>query len=550
MAQVTVTEGVLEGELVQNEYGGSFYSFKGIPFAEPPVGRLRFKAPQPPKPWQGVRSAKKFGSICCQILMGSPPPVGSEDCLYLNVYTPDIKPKKLLPVMFWVHGGAFVSGSSNAYGPRFLVRKDVIVVTINYRLEVLGFLCLDTEDIPGNAGMKDQVAALRWVNKNIKNFGGDPKNITIFGVSAGGASVGWHLVSPMTKGLFKRAIMQSGAPTCPWALTVEPRELALAFARKLGCYSKDDKELHEFFLSQPLESLIATQMHLTLFEQAKNLFEPVFVIVDEKKFGDNERFFYGDVYSSVANGVHEGVDVITGYTEDEGLLGVALGLPLADKLELFNRFHEYPVPRPIVTNKPVGELIKAGKMIKEFYFKDKINVEDWEQLVKYYSVELFVYGIIQFAKLYSNAKKNKVYLYKFTCKSERNALAHVMLGMSALLKDKKVVSHGDDVGYLFEVEFVRNKVELGSETFELIDKVTTMWTNFAKYGNPTPDDSFGVTWTPYSLKHQDYLEIGNKIVSRVEPDKEQIEFWENLYKKFCPGFVHSSHNPNTKCSIF
>ncbi|KAG6440791.1 hypothetical protein O3G_MSEX001496 [Manduca sexta] len=443
--------------------------------------------------------------------------------------------------MFWVHGGGFVSGSSNKYGPQLLVRKDVIVVTINYRLEILGFLCLDTEDIPGNAGMKDQVAALRWVNKNIKNFGGDPDNITIFGESAGGASIGWLLVSPMTKGLFKQAITQSGTSTCSWSQSFEPRERALALARKLGCYSEDDKELHEFFISLPFESLVSTQTRLTMAEETKNIYEPVFIVVNEKKFGDNERFFYGDIYSSVANGVHEGVTVMTGYTEDEGILNMALGIPVQDKIDLINRFHDYLVPKPIAINNLISDQIQAGKMIKEYYFKGKVNIEDWEQLVKYYSLEVFVYATIQFAKLCANAKKNKVYLYKFTCKSERNVFGHVM-GMGELIKDKQVVCHADDVYYLFETSRTESiKTEIGSKTFEMIENATKIWTDFAKYGNPTPDDSFGVEWKPYSLENQDYLEIGNEIVAGAEPDKEEVEFWENLYKKFAPAFVHSSY---------
>lgn len=193
----------------------------------------------------------------------------SEDCLFLNVYTPDLKPRDPLPVMFYIHGGGFYSGCGNddMYAPEFLVRKGVILVTINYRLEVLGFLCLDTEEVPGNAGMKDQVAALKWVNKNIANFGGDPSNVTIFGESAGAASVSCHLVSPMSKGLFKRAICQSGATTCWWAKVFEPRKKALVLARQLGYNSENDGDLYEFFKSQPVEALVGVKLPLSFSEE-------------------------------------------------------------------------------------------------------------------------------------------------------------------------------------------------------------------------------------------------------------------------------------------
>lgn len=181
-----------------------------------------------------IRSAKEHGPICYQtdnIFNFSTS--GSEDCLYLNVYTPSILPLILLPVMIFIHGGSFKSGSGNEeiYGPDFLVKNEVILVTINYRLGVFGFLSLQSKNIPGNAGMKDQVAALKWVKSNIENFGGDPNNITIFGESAGAASVSFHLISPLTKGLFKRAIIQSGSANCWWAQALEPRERAKALAR-------------------------------------------------------------------------------------------------------------------------------------------------------------------------------------------------------------------------------------------------------------------------------------------------------------------------------
>lgn len=173
------------------------------------------QAPQPVIPWSGIRKAIKHGPVCPQVdIFHNKFIPGEEDCLFLNVYSPDLTPKEPLPVMVLIHGGGYKTGSGNVnhYGPDFLVQHGVIVVTLNYRLEALGFLCLDNEDVPGNAGLKDQVAVLRWVQKNIVNFVGDPNNVTVFGESAGSASIGYHLVSPMSKGLFKRAIFMSGTP--------------------------------------------------------------------------------------------------------------------------------------------------------------------------------------------------------------------------------------------------------------------------------------------------------------------------------------------------
>jgi len=197
--------------------------FRGIPFAAPPVGALRFAPPRPPEPWAGVRECKDYGGSAPQPPILLPLPgmdVGrqDEDCLYLNVWTPAADGARR-PVMVWIHGGGFVigSGAQSIYrGDRLARRGDVVVVTINYRLGALGFLHLADlgpgfEDAAGNCGIRDQVAALEWVRDHIEAFGGDPGNVTIFGESAGGMSVGTLLGTPTARGLFRRAIPQSGA---------------------------------------------------------------------------------------------------------------------------------------------------------------------------------------------------------------------------------------------------------------------------------------------------------------------------------------------------
>ncbi|XP_059057542.1 juvenile hormone esterase-like [Achroia grisella] len=545
MVQVKVNDGVLEGALVNNEYGGNYYSFKGIPYAEPPVGNLRFKAPQPAKPWEGIREAKNFGPVCYQfdMIMRRLIP-GSEDCLYLNVYSPDIKPSKPLPVMVWIHGGGFMSGSGNddLYGPEFLVRHGVILVTFNYRLEVLGFLSLDTEEVPGNAGMKDQVAALRWVKSNISNFGGDPENITIFGESAGGASVSYHLISPMSKGLFKRAIAQSGTTLCPWSNVSEPLERAFVFAKRLGYQSDDPKGLYEFFKSVPVESLVQVNIPITSIESTKKTGHITFSIVDEKQFGNNERFFYGDSNDVLRNGINDGVEVIVGYTEDEGVISLGLS-NLNEFKDNVNTFLEFLIPKPILTNCLLNEQIELGKKLRKHYFGNNLLSTTGlkEKMIKYYSMDMFAYGAIQWAKICKSSSKNTVYLYRFGYKSERNILG-VVLGGENVFRDRPVVSHADDLPYLFPMtaifSLLGQKLDQASETFKLVDNLTQLWTNFAKYGNPTPDGSLGVTWSPYTIEKQDYLNISNELSTGTAPDREEVEFWEDIYRKYQPKFVY------------
>ncbi|XP_013141550.1 PREDICTED: esterase B1-like [Papilio polytes] len=544
MVQVRVSEGVIEGEVVNNEYGGNIYSFKGIPYAQPPLGDLRFKAPLPPKPWKGVRDAKKLGNESYQYdIFIKKLIVGNEDCLYINVFSPNITPSKPLPVMVWIHGGGFSigSGTDEMYGPHFLIRHDVILVTFNYRLGILGFLCLDTEDVPGNAGMKDQVAALRWVQKNIINFGGDPNNVTIFGESAGGASVLYHLLSPMSKGLFKRAIPQSGLAIAHWATSFMIKERSLQLARELGCNSKDEKEVYEFLKAQPFEVFVLKHITVTYSETNKEAFLVPFNVTAEKQFGNNERFMIDEPIEVLRDyGIHEEVDVMEGYNEDEGILFLGASQSIPKMLLQANKYLEFFVPPIIAIHCPLIDQLKVGKMMKHYYFNDEvISMDNVYTLQKYLGIECFKYPTILFQKICAKRGRNKVFLYTFTCKSKLNISKHLM-GVANIMGDREVVCHGDDLPYMFSMKtFTENhtKIEVSSQEFKFIGQVTKLWTNFAKYGNPTPDGSLGVIWKPYSLEGQDFLDIGNNLVAGTAPDKDELEFWEHIFKQYCPKYA-------------
>jgi len=219
---VRVEQGQLSGAAAKSP---GMKVYRGIPYAAPPVGDLRWKAPQPAAAWKGVRQATEFGNGCIQIpptafpaiYKGTAPSSQSEDCLYLNIWTPANSTSDKLPVMFWIHGGGFTVGGTAIYDGENLARKGVVLVTINYRLGVLGFFALPelTAESPhhasGNYGLMDMIAALQWVRKNIAAFGGNPKNVTIFGESAGSWAVNLLTASPLAKGLFARAIGESGA---------------------------------------------------------------------------------------------------------------------------------------------------------------------------------------------------------------------------------------------------------------------------------------------------------------------------------------------------
>ena len=262
---------VESGEL-QGVVDDGVASFKGIPFAAPPVGDLRWRPPQPAAPWTGVRQAAEFGADCMQGRFGPPPAPGapparaaSEDCLFLNVWRPaSATPGAKLPVMVWIHGGGFVGGSGaspNTSGAQF-AKQGVVLVSVNYRLGRFGFFAFPAlsrerpDETKGNYAYMDQIAALQWVKRNIAAFGGDPNNVTIFGFSAGGVSVHSLLASPMARGLFHKAIAESGGSRDS-VLTARPmREdgvdpnypvsaetIGITFARSMGIEGTDEAAL-------------------------------------------------------------------------------------------------------------------------------------------------------------------------------------------------------------------------------------------------------------------------------------------------------------------
>ncbi|XP_015115263.1 esterase FE4 [Diachasma alloeum] len=251
--RVTISNGILEGSLLQSRKGRVINAFRGIPYARPPLGRLRFQPPQPATSWRGVRLATTERAQCLQKIdiSSDMTTAGSEDCLYINVYTPNLpnpagrNASQRYAVMVWFHGGSWTGGNSSLYGPEYLLDHDIVLVTMNYRLGPLGFLSTADRIIPGNYGLKDHVQALHWVRRNIAAFGGDPKKVTIMGESAGATGVHYLMLSRQAKGLFHQAISQSGTALNPSAFnTIKiARENAHRLARNLSCPTDTSERL-------------------------------------------------------------------------------------------------------------------------------------------------------------------------------------------------------------------------------------------------------------------------------------------------------------------
>ncbi|XP_063531891.1 juvenile hormone esterase-like isoform X1 [Cydia strobilella] len=521
---VTVKQGRLQGAVATLHDGSSYYSFKGIPYAQPPVGPLRFRAPQPPQPWQGILNATEHRDVCIQVnlMAHSNTAEGSEDCLFLNVYSKSLQPSAKIPVMVFIHGGAYLSGSGNddMYGPNFLLQHNVVLVTLNYRLEVLGFLSLDTPEVPGNAGMKDQVAAMKWVKDNIAQFGGDPDNITLFGESAGASSVIYHMLSPMSQGLFHKAITQSGTSINDWAQGINGKERAFKIGKHLGTDTKDPTELLEFLRGLPASKLIKlTNVTLTPDEKYRGL--PIhFAPVKEKKFENVEAFLSEEPLDLILSNKICSIPLLLGYNSAESIIMIQDRLK---KLAIFNKTPSYDVPREIVDKVSQEKLIEMGERIKKFYIGSRnYSSENLKEIIQLLSDLHFVYNTHRFAYLYSK-HNSSIYMYRFSIESDLN----IVKNMSGI--DVKGASHADELFYVFSTNMTNDAYESQEKIRDYVWRVTKMWTDFAKTSNPTPDNSLGVKWPKYTVANKEYLEIDANLTESKFADRESVEFWNKLY---------------------
>ncbi len=495
---VTVESGLISGVTADG-----VRSFKGIPFAASTAGENRWKPPQPVAPWQGVRACDAFGSVCPQapypagsiyLAYDLTPPPQSEDCLYLNVWTAAKRGEKR-PVMVWIHGGALTrgSGAQPIYDGTALAKKGVVLVTINYRLGPLGFLAHPelTAESPqhasGNYGLLDQLAALKWVRKNIAAFGGDPARVTIFGESAGSFSVNALVASPLAKGLFIRAIGQSGASfLTPQTRLPDAEKSGAAFVKAAGADSI------KAMRALPAEKIIE------FFDKNP----------EGKKFntaGIVDGWFLPDEIRNIfAQGKHNDVSVLVGSNADEATAFVPQML----------------LPKTVAAYRKVAEA-QYGEMFKEFETLYPVKTEA--------DIAAAYLGSMRDSIMTLNMRAWARLTVKMTAKGRSKAWLYWFSHVPPHPNSQYLGAyHAGEIMYAFD-NLARQSHAMQEADRKLARLMSSYWVNFATTGNP---NGKGLpVWPAYNQEAEPCLEFGDPVILRHHLLKEQLDFLEKFQQR-------------------
>lgn len=493
---------MVDGGQVSGDYVDRIYVYKGIPYAAPPVGDLRWAPPQPVVPWEGVLKATEFGNECPQpgypegSLYARPKLPQGEDCLYLNIWTGIFSATANRPVMVWIHGGGFTrgSGATPTYDGTQLAKKGVVLVTINYRLGVYGFLAhpeLSAESehkSSGNYGLHDMIAALQWVNRNIRRFGGDPNNVTIFGESAGSLAVSNLIGTPLAKGLFHKAIGQSGAALSPMTHLAEEVEgikpaeqVGLDFMKAAGANSLEELR------AIPSEKLL-----------------DVFINDDEgKKFRSRANIdgwmYKQSVMEAYISGRHNDVPALVGFNKDE----MTAFIP---KDRIPNSIDEYV---PYMKNTYRDDYDEFARLypvneaadIKDAFIRSRteagfgLSMDTWARKTVEGNSPAFLYYFTRTPPI-----PNSEYYQAF---------------------------HAAEITYAFNNTHLKPQNYNEVDT-KLADTISSYWVNFAKSGDPNgPGLPY---WPNFDLEKESYMELGDYPTYKRQLRKDQLDFWERRAK--------------------
>ncbi|XP_053609853.2 carboxylic ester hydrolase [Plodia interpunctella] len=518
---VRVSQGILRGAWKVSTNGRTYASFQGVPYARPPVGKHRFREPQQVKPWLGTWDATRALSPCLQYDPFLGKITGSENCLFINVYSPRLNPGANLPVLVFIHGGAFMYGGSDLYKPDKLMDRDMVVVTFNYRLGPLGFLSTGDEFAPGNAGLKDQSFALRWIQNNIMMFGGNPDSVTLTGCSAGGASVHYHYLSAMSKGTFARGIAFSGSAFASWTHAVKPAQKAKALAAIVGCPTTASREMVDCLKYRPGEVIVNAQIEM--LEWKVHMFTPFTPTAEPTTARD--PFLTQYPYHAAQTGSMHRVPLITSVTSEEGLYPAAAyqtDPSLLPELEarwdqLASNIFEYNDTLPLNLRPDVARKIK-----QHYLGGQAVSQSTFGRLVQALGDRLFVADVGRLAQLHALRSGQPVHVYRY---SHRGSASLSVL--MALNDNNYGVSHADDIMQVFNFE----GLDLNSAEDQKIRNVLLdMVYNYASTGVPKLPNA--PEWTPVrpGAPELDYMEISSPTTFEMKASSDfgQKSFWDSL----------------------
>ena len=487
---VQVREGKIEGT---TNVKGDIHVFKGIPFAAPPVGDLRWKTPQPVRPWEGIRSCKDFSAspmqgeprpfLCWSKEFLIPDAPIDEDCLYLNVWSPKTAGSDKKPVLVYIYGGGFRSGGSACpiYDGEAMASKGIVFVSLNYRVGVFGFLAhpeLSKEAAYGSSGnyaLLDMIAALQWVKQNIETFGGDPKNVTIAGQSAGAFGVNYLVASPLTKGLFQKAIAQSGgnlvsSPLRPALTKSGAEQLGVTFAEKLGCSNLAELR------AKPAVDILQAQGGLS---------GP---IIDGYFLPES----VGDIFRK---GKQNDIPTIVGWNDDDKVMFQAQA-PEVFREQAEKRF---------------------GTLTAAFFDAYPAGTPEQSQQAQFDAGrdETFAIQDYTWAKVQQRTGKHKIYVYNFN----RKLPAHTP-------ETQFGAFHSGEIVYAYDNLHTLDRPWEPIDQ-QLADRMSDYWANFVKTGNP---NGKGLPkWKPYHPKKEPVMILDVNSGQQPLPTKRQLAFWEQYF---------------------
>ncbi|XP_032051493.1 fatty acyl-CoA hydrolase precursor, medium chain-like isoform X1 [Aythya fuligula] len=512
--EVTIAHGRLRGKQANVKGTDRLVNvFLGIPFAKAPVGSLRFSPPEPPEPWNDLRDATSYPPLCPQDLSllkkaeknykeKHIPFRTSEDCLYLNVYSPAGSDKKdKLPVMVWIHGGNFVFGGASRYdGSALSAYENVVVVIIQYRLGLLGFFCTGDEHARGNWALLDQVAALRWIQENIEHFGGDPGSVTLFGVSAGSCSVYAHVMSPLSKGLFHKAISESGIlipPNKNLLLSADLKKIASIFK----CETSSSLSVINCLRNQEAMDIIANSTEIQLLPL---VLDGVFLHKSPEEILTGKEFNMVPLMIGVTN--NEFGWNIRSTSLIPGLKEVKDKKSITSTLEFLLPMMDLP-----------AELLP---MIMDEYLG---NTDDPAELRDQFLDLLGDVGVVMPSiKALNYHKETGAPTYFFEYQHRPTAY-----------QDSKPeyvkADHGDEVGFVFGGPYLAGDIGLRGEATEeeknLSKTLMKYWANFARNGDPNGEGL--VEWPSYNL-NEEYLQINLEQKKARKLKEKKVDFWKKI----------------------